>query len=92
MRDFYFESVLLWTENICVPVNRVWSVPAWFLLNVMKWFTVHLLMKGTSSYGVSKVCYRGETKFCYHEILRKFSRYLRKKEKNIWLHGRLGLP
>ena len=23
MRDFYFESVLLWTENICVPVNRV---------------------------------------------------------------------
>ena len=23
MRDFYFESVSLWTENICVPVNRV---------------------------------------------------------------------
>ena len=23
MQDFYFESVSLWTENICVPVNRV---------------------------------------------------------------------
>ena len=23
MWDFYFESVLLWTKNICVPVNRV---------------------------------------------------------------------
>ena len=33
-------SVLLWI--VCV---RVWSVPAWFLLNVMKWFTVHLADK-----------------------------------------------
>ena len=40
MKASHCESVFLWI--VCV---HVWSVPAWFLLNVMKWFTVHLADK-----------------------------------------------
>ena len=82
MRDFYFESVSLWTENTCVPVSRVCACLKCACMIFAECDEMIYCAPADKGNKVSlKVCYLGETKFSYHKILRKWSRYLGKTEE-----------
>ena len=81
MQDFYFESVSLWTENICVTVNRVCACLQCACMIFAERDEMIYCARVQALTVCPKVCYLGKTEFRYHEISRKWSHYLEKMEE-----------